>query len=81
MVNPQPYAASVEFVQVAVGPSLGGTFQGGERRVVKPGDVVVIPAGVPHGFDDVKDHVLYLSVRPDLDRLLPAGYVHPALKR
>jgi len=25
------------------------------------------------------DHVTYLSVRPDPDRVLPAGYVYPLL--
>ena len=41
---------------------------------------LVIPAGVPHGWTDITDHVDYLSVRPDPDRLL-APYVNPALKK
>jgi len=69
-----------EVVQVAVGPSVMGTFEGGERRKVAAGDVVVIPAGVPHGWAEVPDHIHYLSVRPDADRVLPAGYVNPALE-
>jgi len=36
---------------------------------------------VPHGWTDIADHVDYLSVRPDPDRVLPAGYVHPSLKK
>jgi hypothetical protein len=36
---------------------------------------------VPHGWTDIGDHVDYLSVRPDPDRVLPAGYVNPALKK
>ena len=48
---------------------------------VAPGDVVIIPAGVPHGFTDVKEQVTYLSIRPDPDRVLPAGYVHPAIRK
>ena len=27
------------------------------------------------------DHVTYLSVRPDPDRVLPAGYVYPLMLR
>jgi uncharacterized RmlC-like cupin family protein len=53
----------------------------GDRRTVGPGDIVVVPAGVPHGFDDITDHLDYVSVRPDTMKTLPAGYVHPALRR
>jgi len=81
IVGQKPLAAESEVVRIAVGASVSGTFQGGERRLVGPGDVVIIPAGVPHGFADIKDHVTYLSVRPDPDHVLPAGYVHPALKQ
>jgi len=79
--NERPFPPETEFVRLAVGPSSGGTFQAGDRRSVGPGDVVVVPAGVPHGFDDIADHLDYLSVRPDTTKTLPAGYVHPALKR
>ncbi|MEZ5288134.1 MAG: hypothetical protein R2712_25725 [Vicinamibacterales bacterium] len=51
------------------------------KKVVKPGDIVIIPAGVPHGWIDIADHVDYLSVRPDPDRVLPSDYVNPALKK
>ena len=44
------------------------------------GDVVVIPAGVLHGWVEIPEHVRYLSIRPDPDRVLPAGYVNPAIK-
>ena len=81
IVGPKPLAPDSEVVRIAVGASVSGTFQGGQRRPVGPGDVVIIPAGVAHGFADVKDHVTYLSVRPDPDHVLPAGYVHPALKQ
>jgi mannose-6-phosphate isomerase-like protein (cupin superfamily) len=79
--NPQEFASDIEFVRVAVGPSVGGTFAGGTRRRVGPGDVIVIPAGVPHGFDEVADHVTYLSIRPDVVGVLPPSYVHPALRK
>ena len=69
-----------EVVRVAVGPSELGTFVGGERRNVSVGDVVVIPAGVLHGWVEIPDHVRYLSIRPDPDRVLPAGYVNPAIE-
>lgn len=67
--------------RVLVGPSLTAAFdgRGSQVREVSAGDVVVIPAGVFHGWSDIPDHVTYLSIRPDPDKVLPAGYAHPAL--
>ena len=79
--NDRPFPPETEFVRLAVGPSSGGTFKGGDRRKVAPGDVIIVPAGTPHGFDDIADQVTYLSVRPDTTGVLPANYVHPALKK
>jgi mannose-6-phosphate isomerase-like protein (cupin superfamily) len=81
MVNATPLPAAGELVKVAVGPSRTGTFQGGNQMVVSAGDVVIIPAGVPHGFTDIKEQVTYLSIRPDPEKILPVGYVHPAIRR
>jgi mannose-6-phosphate isomerase-like protein (cupin superfamily) len=81
ILNPTPFPADGEIVKIDVGSSQSGTFQGGDRLPVGPGDIVIIPAGVPHGFADVKDQVTYLSIRPDLDHVLPSGYVHPALRK
>jgi quercetin dioxygenase-like cupin family protein len=50
------------------------------KKVVKTGDIVIIPAGVPHGWTDITDHVDYLSFRPS-DHVLTAGYVHPSIKK
>jgi mannose-6-phosphate isomerase-like protein (cupin superfamily) len=80
--NIKPLPADGEIVKVAVGPSNNATFrQPAQSRKVGPGDIVIIPAGVYHGFTDVADHVDYVSVRPDPDHVLPAGYVHPLLKK
>jgi mannose-6-phosphate isomerase-like protein (cupin superfamily) len=80
--NAKALPADGEIVKVAVGPSNQGTFrQAAQSRRVAPGDIVIIPAGVYHGFTDVADHVDYVSVRPDPDHVLPAGYVHPLLKK
>jgi quercetin dioxygenase-like cupin family protein len=80
--NIRPAAADSEIVRVAVGPSNNGTFkEPAQRRRVSAGDIVIIPPGVFHGFDEVTDHVEYVAVRPDPDHVLPAGYVHPALKK
>ena len=78
----KPLPADGEIVKIAVGPSNQGVFkQAAQSRKVGPGDIVIIPPGVYHGFTDVTDHVEYVSVRPDPDHVLPAGYVHPLLKK
>lgn len=81
LLNPKPLAADAEVVRLAVGPSVNGTFQGGQTRKVAAGDMVIIPPGVLHGWAEVPDHVTYVSVRPDAGHVLPAGYVHPAAKK
>lgn len=73
-------APNAEVVQVAVGPSVTGASQNGTTQVVSAGDIVVIPAGTFHGWKEVPDHVTYVSIRPDPDRVLPVGYVNPAIK-
>ena len=62
------------------GPSGGGTAGAGAySRVVHEGDIIIIPTMVAHGWSQIIDHVTYLSVRPDPERVLPAGYVYPLL--
>ena len=67
-------------VNVMNGPSGNGTAGAGAyTRRVQEGDIIIIPTGVGHGWSQITDHVTYLSVRPDPDRVLPAGYVYPLL--
>ena len=80
MIDPRAEASNSATVTVLVGPSMSGRFQNGQSRKVGPGDIVIIPPGVPHGFSSIDDHVDYLSVRVDADHVLPAGYVHDALR-
>lgn len=83
ILNGRKSAADSQVTLVLNGPSCSGTIAGPDvvRKQVKTGDVIIIPAGVPHGWTDITDHVDYLSVRPDPDRVLPKDYVNPALKR
>ena len=72
--------ASAGVPNVMNGPSGGGTAGAGAySRVVHEGDIIIIPNLVAHGWSQITDHVTYLSVRPDPDRVLPAGYVYPLL--
>jgi mannose-6-phosphate isomerase-like protein (cupin superfamily) len=76
----RPVAADNEIVTTAVGPSNNATFvKPAQTRTIKTGDVVIVPLGVYHGFSEIPDHIEYVSVRPDLDKVLPAGYVHPTI--
>jgi mannose-6-phosphate isomerase-like protein (cupin superfamily) len=38
----------------------GSSIRGGLERALKPGDVLYVPAGVPHGFKDVKGFRAFL---------------------
>jgi mannose-6-phosphate isomerase-like protein (cupin superfamily) len=83
IINGRKSAPDSEITKLLTGVSCSGAIAGDDvvKRTVKAGDVVIIPAGVPHGWTDITDHVDYLNVRADPDRVLPAGYVHPAIKR
>jgi hypothetical protein len=43
----------------------GESIRNGVSKVLKPGDVVFVPAGIPHGFVETKDHVTFVMVRFD----------------
>ena len=73
-----PPASSL--VRELVGPTDVRTVKNGETMTISAGDVVVIPAGVLHGFRKILDQITYLSIRIDPDQVLPAGYIHPNIK-
>jgi mannose-6-phosphate isomerase-like protein (cupin superfamily) len=81
VVNGSRSAADSEVTTILNGPSCNGTMVGYTSRQIKTGDIIVIPEKVPHGFSAIPDHVTYLSVRPDLKKVLQHGYVNPALKQ
>ena len=41
------------------------TIQDGESRTVVVGDVVIIPAGTPHWYSEIRESVTYLEIRYD----------------
>ena len=73
-----PPASSL--VRELVGPTDVRTIKNGETMTISAGDVVVIPAGVLHGFRKILDQITYLSIRIDPDQVVPAGYIHPNIK-
>jgi mannose-6-phosphate isomerase-like protein (cupin superfamily) len=82
LVNGRRSAPDSAVTKELNGPSCSGPVVGADvvTREVKVGDIVIIPAGTPHGWVNIPDHVDYLSFRPSA-RIIPAGYVHPSIKK
>ena len=72
-------AANTDIVEVLVGESFSTSVARGDGQVreVRQGDIVVIPAGVFHGWHSVDSRVEMISIRPDPEEVLPVGYVNP----
>ncbi|HXE64114.1 MAG TPA: AraC family ligand binding domain-containing protein [Bryobacteraceae bacterium] len=49
----------------------GASIRNGATYQLKAGDVIVIPAGVGHWFTKVDDHIRYLMIRIDPDKITP----------
>src|SRR5215471_12082409 len=49
----------------------GSDIKNGVAYNLKPGDVVVIPAGTGHWFTKIDDHIDYLMIRIDPDKVTP----------
>ncbi len=59
-------------VRLLNGPGGNGkSIRNGATYELKPGDVVIIPAGVGHWFTKIDDHIAYLMVRVDPDKVTP----------
>ncbi|MEQ8955397.1 MAG: hypothetical protein RL120_14795 [Gammaproteobacteria bacterium] len=71
--------ANTDIVTELVGESFSTSVARGDGqvRLVSEGDIIVIPAGVFHGWHEVEERVEMVSIRPDPERVLPAGYVNP----
>ena len=56
-------AKPTDLTRVNAGMSQTGTRVGGDARKVKPGDIIMIPAGTPHSFSDLDGPISYLVYR------------------
>ena len=73
MVNAKMRPPDSTSVKLEDGPGASGTsIQGGVSRRIKAGDVVIIPAGVPHWFSAIDGSITYVVMRVDPGRLLAA---------
>jgi mannose-6-phosphate isomerase-like protein (cupin superfamily) len=76
MENPREAAPDSQVVKLLNGPSTtGGKIADGVSRKVGAGDVVIIPPNTPHWFSEIgSDQIVYLVVRVDPHKVLPAGH-------
>ena len=80
LINGNASAPEGTVTRVLNGPSRSGMIVGDwVAKHVKEGDIIIIPAGTPHGWLEVPVHVDYLSVRPDPERALADDYINPTL--
>jgi len=72
IANRQRRPATLLTVREFNGPGNNGSeIRNGATYNLKPGDVVVIPAGTGHWFTKIDDHIDYLMVRIDPDKVTP----------
>lgn len=79
MLERRDVPSDSDIVEVLVGESFSTSVARGDGQVreVREGDIVVIPAGVFHGWHSVDERVEMVSIRPDPEKVLPEGYVNP----
>jgi mannose-6-phosphate isomerase-like protein (cupin superfamily) len=64
--------ATEETVRLFNGPgNNGSSIRDGVNYQLKAGDVVIIPAGTGHWFTKIDDHITYLMMRIDPDKVTP----------
>ncbi len=56
-------AKPTDLTNVNAGMSQTGTRVGGEPRKVKPGDIIIVPAGTAHSFSELDGPISYLVYR------------------
>jgi mannose-6-phosphate isomerase-like protein (cupin superfamily) len=72
IVNRQRRPATLRTVVEYNGPGNNGSdIRNGVAHEIKAGDVVVIPAGTGHWFTKIEDHINYLMIRFDPDKVTP----------
>jgi quercetin dioxygenase-like cupin family protein len=72
LVDPRRRPADNEAVRMLNGPGHNAaSIRNGVTHELKAGDVIVIPAGTGHWFTKIDDHITYLMVRIDPDKIVP----------
>jgi len=72
LVDPERRPPDNRAVQFLNGPGTNSVaIEDGKTIELKAGDVFVIPAGTGHQFTKIEDHITYLMVRLDPDKVVP----------
>src|SRR6266571_2790776 len=72
LVGKKRRPADLETVRLFNGPgNNSASIRNGVTHELKTGDVIVIPAGTGHWFTKIDDHIRYIMVRIDPDKVLP----------
>jgi len=72
LVGKKRRPADLETVRLFNGPGNNSeSIRNGVTHELKAGDVIVIPAGTGHWFTKIDDHITYLMVRIDPDKVTP----------
>jgi mannose-6-phosphate isomerase-like protein (cupin superfamily) len=72
LVNPVKRPADERTVVLQNGPGYNSDgIANPQVHHLKPGDVIIIPAGTGHLFTEIPEHITYLMVRIDPDKVVP----------
>jgi len=72
LVNPVKRPADEQTVRLQNGPGYNSDdIRQPMTTHLKPGDVFIIPAGTGHLFTEIPDHITYMMVRIDPDKVVP----------
>jgi mannose-6-phosphate isomerase-like protein (cupin superfamily) len=81
LVDPKPRPSTLKTVREQNGPGFSAaSIKNPEAHELKAGDMIIIPAGTGHWFTKIDDHIRYVMVRLDPDRLLPTKNEAQSLK-
>jgi len=72
LVDARRRPADNQAVRLLNGPGHNAvSIRNGATHQLKAGDVIIIPAGTGHWFTKIDDHITYLMIRVDPDKVVP----------